>query len=149
MDWSPVSPGQLATGSCDAKIIVWDVNAAAAGEAMGGAAGVTDMSGVWSVRSDRPFHSHTDSVEDLQWSPNEATVFASASVDKTVRIWDTRSKGVSMLNVAAHEADVNVISWSKLVAYLLVSGCDDGSFKIWDLRNFKRYVPSPADRSHT
>ena len=140
VDWSPVAPGVLATGSCDSSIYVWDVNAEAAASAMASAGAAPDMSAVWHVRTDNPFTSHKDSVEDIQWSPNEATVFASASVDKTVRIWDTRAKGKSMLHITAHEADVNVISWSRLVSSLLVSGSDDGSFKIWDLRSFKRCV---------
>jgi len=119
MDWSPVVQGKLATGDCKKYIHTWTV-----GEA---GCAVDDV----------PFKGHEESVEDIQWSPSEGTVFASCSVDQTVRIWDTRQKQNSMLRVKAHDTDVNVISWNSKVSYLLASGSDDGSFKVWDLRNFK------------
>ena len=61
---------------------------------------------------------HTDSVEDIQWSPTEDGVFASASVDQSVRVWDVRKKNGEALKVHAHDADVNVISWNRCV-YLI------------------------------
>ncbi|RHY51965.1 hypothetical protein DYB34_004862 [Aphanomyces astaci] len=121
MDWSPVTAGSLLTGDCSKYIYHWVNN---------GASWVVDKV---------PFTGHTASVEDLQWSPTEATVFASCSADKTVRIWDVRTKARSMLSVEAHEQDVNVITWNRNVAHLMASGSDDGSFKIWDFRKFQAY----------
>lgn len=88
----------------------------------------------------QPFHSHTSSVEDVQWSPSEPTVFASCSADQSIRIWDVRTKGRKSVAgiVSAHDSDVNVISWNKLTSYLLVSGGDEGAIKTWDLRNIKK-----------
>lgn len=92
-----------------------------------------------------PFASHTSSVEDLQWSPNETTVFASCSADCSVRVWDVRAKSrKSVITVdKAHPQDVNVISWNRMTDYLMLSGGDEGGLNVWDLRNFKR---NSADR---
>lgn len=88
----------------------------------------------------QPFTSHTSSVEDIQWSPSEPTVFASCSADCSVQIWDVRTKGRKSVVgiVSAHESDVNVISWNRLTSYLLISGGDEGGIKAWDLRNIAK-----------
>lgn len=88
----------------------------------------------------QPFTSHTSSVEDIQWSPSEPTVFASCSADQSVQIWDVRIKGRKSVTGIdqAHDADVNVISWNKQTKYLLLSGGDEGGIKAWDLRNIKK-----------
>lgn len=40
------------------------------------------------------FEAHTDEVLSLQWSPHNPTVFASASSDRRINIWDLTQIGV-------------------------------------------------------
>ena len=61
---------------------------------------------------------------------------ASCSVDRTIRIWDSRVREAPQLTVTAHAADVNVISWNALASHTLASGGDDGVLRVWDLRAF-------------
>ncbi|KAM9887878.1 hypothetical protein OXX79_013309, partial [Metschnikowia pulcherrima] len=98
------------------------------------------------VTDKTPFTASNDSIEDIQWSTGESTVFASAGCDGYVRIWDTRSKKHKpVISVAASKTDVNVISWSDKINHLLASGHDDGSWGVWDLRNFGgKEQPAPS-----
>jgi len=124
MDWAASGPSslRLLTGDINSKIYLT----------------TTTPTGFNSLS--QPFVSHTSSVEDIQWSPSEPTVFTSCSADRTIQIWDVRTKGrKSVAGIApAHESDVNVISWNRLTSYLLVSGGDEGGIKAWDLRSIKK-----------
>ena len=121
VDWSPCVPGKLLTGDNDGLIY---------------ATSRTDGGG-W-VTDTRAFTGHASSVEDIQWSPSEPSVFSSASSDGTVRVWDVRSKSRKpALTVAVSHTDVNVLSWSRQTSHLLASGADDGAWAVWDLRNWK------------
>jgi ribosome assembly protein RRB1 len=87
------------------------------------------------------FSSHSPaSVEDIQWSPSEKSVFASVSSSGALHIHDIRTptRNKPAINVKASDVDVNVLSWNTSVAYLLVTGDDNGGTKVWDLRQFKK-----------
>lgn len=89
----------MATGDCRKDIHIWT-------PAEGGTFNVDQ----------RPLVGHTASVEDLQWSPNERSVLASCSVDRSIRIWDTRAaptKACMLTATDAHQNDINVINWNK------------------------------------
>lgn len=70
LDWSNIKIGRLITGDCKREIYLSEMK---------------DNS-LWIQESD-PFLGHLSSVEDLQWSPTEADVFASCSSDQTIKIW--------------------------------------------------------------
>ncbi len=123
LDWAPAStqPPKLLTGDSSGKIFCTTIN----------------PSGT-STTDTRPFAGHSGSVEELQWSPSEANVFASGSSDGTVKVWDLRSKAHKpALSVIASKSDINVLSWSRLTTHLLASGADDGQWAVWDLRNWR------------
>jgi ribosome assembly protein RRB1 len=122
VDWSPLVPGgKLLTGDNDGLIYM-----------------TTRTDGGGWVTDNRPFQGHASSVEEIQWSPSEQSVFASGSSDGTVRIWDVRSKSrKAAITVQVSNYDVNVMSWSRHTTNLLATGADDGTWAVWDLRNWK------------
>lgn len=123
LSWSPAIAGKLLSGDCTGNIFLFSVE--------------RNQQIAVSV-DETPFRSHTGSVEDIQWSPAEPTVcfwllvrgcvifipwmqvFASCSVDQTIRVWDVRAGKACMLTVKAHDADINVISWNQYACWISV-----------------------------
>lgn len=130
LDWSPLIPaGKLLTGDSNGSIFA-----------------TTRTEGGGFVTDTNPYTGHTGSVEELQWSPNERNVFASASSDGTVKVWDARAKARKhAISVKVSNSDANVLSWSHQTPHLLASGHDDGSWSVWDLRQWK--TPDTASKS--
>lgn len=128
LDWSPlVNTGALLSGDLSGRVYL-----------------TSRTTSNW-VTDKTPFFASQSSIEDIQWSTGENTVFATAGCDGYVRIWDTRSKKHKpAISVVASKSDVNVISWSSKINHLLASGHDDGSWSVWDLRNFTNATPSPV-----
>lgn len=64
LGWSPHTVGALASGDCRGKLHTW----------------APREGGSWAVSG--AYAGHGGSVEDIEWSPSEATVLATACVDK-------------------------------------------------------------------
>lgn len=69
---------------------------------------------------------------DVKFSPNEQGIFASASLDATIKLWNINST-VCSGTLSGHKSGVNTISFYEGDRPLLLSGGDDYAVIVWDL----------------
>ena len=78
------------------------------------------------------YEEHKHFVMDVKLQSNTEDVFASASLDGTIKVWNINSKN-SNYTLKGHKAGINCIEFSKGNRPLLASGGDDFAVIIWDL----------------
>ena len=75
------------------------------------------------LSKERSFKGHEDSVDQLCWHPSQPDLLATASLDKTVRLWDTRrSNAIQTFNTKGENIN---ISWSPDGKTIAVGNKDD------------------------
>ena len=82
---------------------------------------------------DKTLSDHSGSVRSVSWHPTQP-LFASASNDKTVKIYDTRDWKV-VKTLSEHSGDVYSVSWHPTQP-LIASGSGDQTVRIYYVTHF-------------
>lgn len=109
-------PYYLAGGSFDGAVYIWALT--------------PDAPGSVSANLSRTLRGHTAAVNAVAYSPAE-NILASASADKTIRIWNLHT-GQELLTLTGHTSGVENIAFSADGRYL-ISGSRDLTVRVWDV----------------
>ncbi|KAJ0240784.1 WD40 repeat-containing protein [Hirschfeldia incana] len=77
---------------------------------------------------------HTGSVIGLAWNKEFRNIVASASADKSVKVWDV-STGKCMVTMNHHTKKVQAVAWNHYVPQVLLSGSLDRTVALKDGRD--------------
>jgi len=81
------------------------------------------------------FEGHTHYVMQIMINPKDNNTFASASLDRTVKVWQLGSSTPNF-TLEGHEKGVNCVDYYHAGDKpYLISGADDRLVKIWDYQN--------------
>jgi len=104
----------LATGHVNGRVRIWDV---------------------FTGRKLLELMDHRQSVRDLAFAPDGSLRLATASLDRTLKIWDLRDDGNMFKTLKGHSLEVFWCCWSPN-ARLLASAGGGKSVFIWDMEKY-------------
>ncbi|KAM7470405.1 hypothetical protein LguiA_008588 [Lonicera macranthoides] len=160
LSWSQFKQGHLLSGSDDAQICLWDINATPKNKSVDamqifkaegqrtllrlvwalGRIGI--VPGMCIVAHSFKFFGqwvHEGVVEDVAWHLRHEYLFGSVGDDQFLHIWDLRTPSVTkpIQSVVAHQSEstqVNCLAFNPFNEWVVATGSTDKTVKLFDIR---------------
>lgn len=127
LHWNPRVEGQLATGSSDKTVKIWNIQ---------------DFSKAnKTMKASRTLTHHSAGVNSVEFHHKFDWMLATVSDDKTLQIFDLRKDSNSQAAQVvpdAHSDDINCVAFNLGTDVILATGSADKTVGIWDLRNLEQ-----------
>eukprot|EP01053_Blabericola_migrator_P004982 Blabericola_migrator_1__4981@NODE_258_length_10736_cov_58_864373_g216_i0_p2_GENE_NODE_258_length_10736_cov_58_864373_g216_i0NODE_258_length_10736_cov_58_864373_g216_i0_p2_ORF_typecomplete_len734_score114_50WD40/PF00400_32/6_1e08WD40/PF00400_32/2e07WD40/PF00400_32/4_7e03ANAPC4_WD40/PF12894_7/0_00023ANAPC4_WD40/PF12894_7/7_3e06ANAPC4_WD40/PF12894_7/8_6e07ANAPC4_WD40/PF12894_7/3_8e02WD40_4/PF16300_5/2_5e16Ge1_WD40/PF16529_5/0_0016Ge1_WD40/PF16529_5/0_00044eIF2A/PF08662_11/1_6e09eIF2A/PF08662_11/1_5 len=84
------------------------------------------------------FRGHKGPIQDIHFSPFYTTIFATASEDSTVKLWDCprmrddEPQRDSVATLTGHAKRVSLLSFNPVAEWIVATASTDGTMKVWD-----------------
>ncbi|CAF2949809.1 unnamed protein product, partial [Rotaria sp. Silwood2] len=96
---------------------------------------------LWDLRNLRvklaTFESHKDENFQVQWSPQNETIFASSGSDRRLHIWDlsriNQPQTPSEFIHGGHVAKISDFSWNPNELFVICSVSEDNMAQVWQI----------------
>nr|CDS34261.2 ribosome biogenesis protein wdr12 [Hymenolepis microstoma] len=88
------SPQGILVAACDNKVRIYDLRAKDALAQVG-------------------FQSHSGWLTSVAWAPHRSDQFVTGSIDKTVKLWDTRRISAPLYDLMGHQDMVTCVNWAQ------------------------------------
>jgi periodic tryptophan protein 1 len=113
----------LASGGADTKVIFWDLA---------------------TTQVTHTIKEHKDKVQIVKWNKMEDNVLLTGSYDKTMKLFDVRSKdSAATIEISA---EVESVDWSSMNKYLFLASYDNGKIDLYDMRKFESILNFDAHK---
>ncbi|KAF8408773.1 hypothetical protein HHK36_004842 [Tetracentron sinense] len=136
LSWSPFKQGHLLSGSDDAQICLWDINATPKNK---------------SLEAMQIFKVHEGVVEDVAWHLRHGYLFGSVGDDQQLLIWDLRTPHANkpIQSVVAHQGERRSfpLHWTSEWKIDEMKASDAVQLLMQKARNLKRYEDINKDNS--
>eukprot|EP01137_Pigoraptor_chileana_P020722 Opistho-2@83470 len=143
LEWLNYHPGEenaanmVAVGTMNPTIEIWDldlVDAVQADITLEGAKKKKSKKTKGAVAEAGGEQGHTDAVLGLSWNARNRNLLASASADKTVKLWDIGEE--KCIHTYTHHTNkVQAVKWNPAEPTVLLTGSFDRRASVFDSRN--------------